>query len=82
MQDNAPPHQTNITRQLTLKNDNNLTPEWPSVSPDMNSIENCVWSHMKRQLKKRNYASILDTLCLFENLRDVWKELSNDYVLT
>ena len=37
--DNAPPHRTLITRSFLAEN-NIPTLDWPSVSPDLNSIEN------------------------------------------
>ena len=76
MHDNAPPHRANVTKQF-LVDENVPTMDWPAVSPDMNPIEN-VWSHMKRQLKKRNFPQNPDAL--FATLSDIWDELTEDYI--
>lgn len=76
MQDNAPPHRAIVTRHY-LETEQIPVLDWPSVSPDMNPIEN-VWSHMKRQLKEYEYASNADNL--FEILRNIWEQLPEEHI--
>ena len=76
MHDNAPPHRANITRQYLI-NKNVVTMDWPAVNPDMNPVEN-LWSEMKRQLKKREFAPNADDL--FETLLTIWEEFDEDFI--
>ena len=75
MQDNAPTHRTKITQAYLQDNRIELL-QWPSVSPDMNTIEN-VWSLMKRNLKTREYA--LNSNALFEELDSIWNNFTSEY---
>lgn len=49
-QDNAPPHVSRSTRQWLLEHNVSIL-DWPSVSPDLNPIEN-VWSLLARAVYK------------------------------
>jgi len=71
MHDNAPPHRALITRAFLAEN-NIPTLDWPSVSPDLNPIEN-LWGIMKRQLKNSELETNPDAL--FLKLTDIWDNI-------
>lgn len=54
--DNAAPHSANVTRKFLLEQKISVT-SWPSLSPDLNPIEN-VWALMKREVRKKNLSSL------------------------
>ncbi len=60
-QDNDPKHTSNICKQFINENAPRLL-EWPSNSPDVNSIEN-IWSVVKHKVEKKTWN--IDELELF-----------------
>lgn len=73
-EDNDPKHKSRLCREW--KDENNVvTMDWPSQSPDANPIEN-VWAIMKHKLRRKRIRS---TKQLKSALTRIWNSLSTDY---
>jgi transposase len=76
-QDNDPKHTSKVAKKY-LKNTNVVMLDWPSVSPDLNPIEN-VWKHLKDKLAESyEKASNLDHL--FQLVKQAWAEIDINYL--
>jgi hypothetical protein len=71
MQDGALAHTCAETLRI-LRPQINILEDWPSGSPDLNSIEN-LWAIMKRRVALLNPQTIND---LTQIIRSVWEEIS------
>ncbi len=77
-QDNAPCHSANLTHECFEENGVTFM-DWPSLSPDLNLIEN-VWSEMARQVyADGRQFNIIDPLK--SKIIEVWNGLSLEYLL-
>ena len=82
VEDNAPAHQTaRSIDQLERKQRGIITLDWPSKSPDLNSIEP-VWNYEKDEISiyqftGANQATVDQAKA---TLAKVWLELSQDYI--
>jgi transposase len=72
-QDNAPPHASYSTRQWFIDHEIEVLP-WPSLSPDLNPIEN-VWSMLAKAVYKdgKQFESVEE---LKKSVEKEWKKLS------
>ena len=68
MHDNARPHVARICRQFLNRNNVNVLP-WPSVSPDMNPIED-IWDYLGRKVRARGNV---------QNLKDLENALIHEW---
>ena len=75
-QDNAPVHMSKIISNFILKNERKVL-EWPTYSPDLNSIEN-LWAILKQRLRKQTFF----WENLEENVYEIWNEINPDVVRT
>lgn len=76
-QDNAPIHVSGHSEGFFKKNKINLL-EWPSLSPDLNPIEN-VWGYLTQQIySNRSCFSNIDELK--ESILDAWNSLEFRYI--
>lgn len=73
MQDNAPIHSANATSQFLQQNNIRLLP-WPSLSPDMNPIEN-LWAICKSELKHHPVANRQQ---LLQAVQAIWNAKMTD----
>ena len=69
--DNAPAHSSHITRDWLAKEGikNSKLMKWPSLSPDLNPIEN-FWSFLKREVYKQNMQ--------YNSKEDLWKSIKKE----
>ncbi|KIH60790.1 hypothetical protein ANCDUO_08948 [Ancylostoma duodenale] len=51
--------------------------DWPSYSPDLNPMDNSVWSAVKTKACAKSHASLKS---MREALQKAWDELDDDYV--
>lgn len=73
MQDNAPIHNAHRTLTFLQEHNVNVLP-WPSLSPDMNPIEN-VWAICKTELRNRHVENVAQ---LTAAIREIWTAKLND----
>jgi len=76
-QDNDPKHTAKINKDWVTQN-NIVTFDWPSQSPDLNPIEN-LWSILDRRLKHRKCHNVTE---LFEAISEGWNSLPVDLLHT
>ena len=70
MHDNDPKHKSKIIRNW-LDDNNQLTLDWPSNSPDLNPIEN-LYGYVKRKLNK---IRIFTADELWEKVMEIWRNI-------
>ena len=73
-QDNAPIHNSKITRAY-LQQNNIQVMDWPPLSPDMNPIEN-VWAEISKKLEREK---IKNSEELFTKINEIWENLMKNY---
>lgn len=76
MHDNARPHTARVTRQF-LQQNNVVTLEWPSLSPDMNPIEH-LWDELDHRVRTRGDIHNMNQLAAA--LVQEWNALPRDRV--
>lgn len=82
VEDNAPAHQTaQAVDDVERKERGIITLNWPSKSPDLNSIEN-VWDYEKDEISTYQFtgaskATVAEAKAMLEQ---VWMDLSQDYI--
>ena len=76
-QDNAPIHNSKLTRAFLVEN-NMQVMDWPALSPDMNPIEN-VWAEISKKLEREK---INNSGQLFTKITEIWENLmrNRDYL--
>ena len=82
VEDNAPAHQTaHSVDQMEQHQQEIITLDWPSRSPDLNSIER-VWSYEKDKISIYQFTGSNQTTVnqAKATLEKVWQELSQDYI--
>jgi len=73
--DNDPKHRSEVVKKW--KKDNNIVSlDWPSNSPDLNPIEN-IWSLLKNKVKKKLSKSIDE---FKTNIIECWKEIDQEHI--
>lgn len=75
LQDNAPAHRANHTKQWLIQHELSCF-EFPPYSPDLNPIEN-LWAHLKRDVE---LDFPRDAAALTESIKKRWVELPNNYL--
>jgi transposase len=75
MQDNAPCHSTNLVKNWLHSNGIQILP-WPSLSPDLNPLEN-IWGTMKRQIQGKQFK---DKNALWATIQGVWSSFTTTFV--
>lgn len=75
-EDNAPVNTSNKTKRW--KEQNNIKSYWPSLSPDLNIIEN-VWRTIKIRLQ-REINNIKNRGDLIEKVKEIWSSLQRPYI--
>jgi transposase len=71
--DNDPKHRSNYSR--TWKSDHQIvTLPWPSLSPDINPVEN-LWSFLKVKVAQRRPKTLED---LVNAIKNEWNELPSE----
>ena len=74
VQDNARPHVSCSTKSFSQQRSVNVL-DWPSLSPDMNPVEN-VWALMKHEVEK----SLPTTLAQLKSvIQDVWQNIEAEH---
>ena len=76
MEDGAPAHRANSTKNWHQDNGIKLFQGWPGNSPDLNPIENA-WSQMKH-IQRRERAT--SEVGLKKIARRVWRGLTREYL--
>ena len=76
--DNAPIHTARATTAWLLRNNIPVLP-WPSLSPDLNPIEN-IWSLLSRRLQQQTQRPT-NSQTLFEALQRCWREIMSNQPL-
>jgi transposase len=73
LEDNDPKHRSNYSR--TWKSDHQIvTLPWPSLSPDINPVEN-LWSLLKVKVAQRRPKTLED---LVNAIKNEWNELPSE----
>lgn len=75
--DNAKPHTAKSTKKWINDHRLNVMP-WPSMSPDLNPIENC-WGHMVRRIyaDSKQYSSVAE---LEKAITEEWYNMPQSYI--
>ena len=74
--DNDPKHRSKIVTKW--KTDNNIISlEWPSNSPDLNPIEN-IWAILKNKIRKIKHNTITE---FKENIIKFWNDIPNEHIV-
>ena len=73
-EDNDPKHMSNIAKKWKLNHDVKRL-NWPSMSPDLNPLEN-VWALLKAKVEEKNCKTIKQ---LKAKIIKEWKALPDDY---
>ena len=76
MEDGAPCHRANLTKNWHAERSIRLLEGWPGQSPDLNPIEN-VWGLMKREISRKNATTIeeIKKICM-----RIWRRLTPQYL--
>ena len=74
-QDHCPVHTSAIVKRY-LEDNNINSLDWPSISPDINPIEN-LWGHVKKQLAKRS--DITNSVRLLQVVKEIWNDYNGDH---
>lgn len=75
MQDNAPAHSADFTKNWLEQNIKEVL-EHPPQSPDLNPIE-IIWAIMKKQIEKENYKNLTE---LKLSIKAAWDKIDTETV--